>query len=317
MSDRELKELLGGYYYPYITLVDDDYDYFLGVTINASGYALLEYDTPRRNDEYDYHYVLINLEDGSYEEYVIKNYYEIYDSAAVLRDDELFVIEEIIDDDNFACFYDSPDHDENDDRDYCYSQYLLKVFDLDMNVIYEKELQLVESDYIDFMDYYGRYLNDLVVKDDALYLVTNYQFVPSGNPQQSIKDKYETKLDGYNPIIVKYSIDYGIETKNDGNGKVEVNTNAKAGDKVTFKVIPNEGYIIDNIKVTDIKGNVIDVVDYSFIMPSDDVIIDVTFKKDVINPNTIGISIIGLLIVSSIGALLLYKNGKKVIWMNR
>jgi len=68
------------------------------------------------------------------------------------------------------------------------------------------------------------------------------------------------------------------------NGTIEVNKRwSKDGRKVTITVTPDEGYELDELIITDRKGNKIDYVDngdgtYTFIMPESKVEVDATYK---------------------------------------
>ncbi len=73
------------------------------------------------------------------------------------------------------------------------------------------------------------------------------------------------------------------------NGTIKLSsTTAKAEETVTITPTPNEGYLVDEVTVTDKQGNDIEETDnkdgtYSFTMPADDaqpVTVSVTFKKD-------------------------------------
>ena len=60
------------------------------------------------------------------------------------------------------------------------------------------------------------------------------------------------------------------------------NTNPYAGSSVTLNIVPDEGYLVDTVLVTDGEGNEIRLLEkrsvcYSFIMPDSDVNISVTF----------------------------------------
>lgn len=79
---------------------------------------------------------------------------------------------------------------------------------------------------------------------------------------------------------------YDITISSVSNGVVEAtSTSAKKGAKVTMTVTPDEGYVVDEIVVTDKNGEKIAVTDagdgkYTFIMPASQVEITVTFKKE-------------------------------------
>ncbi len=307
LDDSDLKELLGDYYYPYKKMSSISNLEYFEVTLD-NDVAFIQYFTYSSSPSY---YVMtIDLNNGNSNKLKL-NKEGILSGYAKLYEGKVYFVREVNSDDiDTNCLLDSDEVTDDNEPNYCLTNFELVIYDLEFNELYVKQLQSVDGDYYDYIQGVGRYVGDIFVTDDSLYVVFNY------NPgrKTNVPD-YEVELPGENPIVVKYSIDYAIESKDDGNGKVEVNTNAKAGDKVTFKVTPNEGFVVNTIKITNMNGNVIEHSDNSFIMPSGDVIVDVTFKKEVINPNTISMGIVGLIVVSLIGVFILYKNGKKLSWL--
>ncbi len=81
-----------------------------------------------------------------------------------------------------------------------------------------------------------------------------------------------------------YSIEYDIVSKITGKGQVVVSTSSFSHKGVTFEVVPEKGYVLSEVKVTDEFGNVIKFTDYKFTMPSANVLIEAVFVPD--NPNT-------------------------------
>lgn len=80
---------------------------------------------------------------------------------------------------------------------------------------------------------------------------------------------------------------YSIKTKINGNGTVKsVKYQAKNGEKISFSIVPNNGYVLKEAKITDLEGNEITFTDNEFTMPSADVVIEVFFIKEKINPET-------------------------------
>ena len=70
-------------------------------------------------------------------------------------------------------------------------------------------------------------------------------------------------------------------------GKVEVDEEARAGTTVELRIIPNDGYAVDKVVVTDAKGNVIPITNNTFIMPASKVTVVVTYKAlPKTNPST-------------------------------
>ena len=115
-----------------------------------------------------------------------------------------------------------------------------------------------------------------------------------------------------------YRIVYDIKTKiKEGKGRVEVVPNSHEGEGVTFKVIPEEGYVLGEVKVTDTNGNVVTFHEYTFTMPSADVTIEASFVKTVEkeNPETkdIAISLLFIVFILSTGIIIYNKKRLKEI----
>lgn len=101
-------------------------------------------------------------------------------------------------------------------------------------------------------------------------------------------------------------IENNIKTNVVGKGSVTVVDSSLAGNDVTFKVEPQEGYVLSVVKVIDQKGNIVTFTDYTFTMPSADVTIEAVFIK---NPDTLdGVIIFLLVFVVSSLIVVFYKN---------
>lgn len=117
--------------------------------------------------------------------------------------------------------------------------------------------------------------------------------------------------------LIKYQVIYDITTKVNGKGNIEAVQSANAGSSVTFKITPEEGYVLGSVKVTDSAGNVLIFTDNTFTMPSADVTIEAEFVKtnnitNIINPNTrTSLSII-ILILFVLGGFITLKSNKKL-----
>ena len=99
--------------------------------------------------------------------------------------------------------------------------------------------------------------------------------------------------------IDKFTTSYNISVTKEGVGEVESSVStATAGDTVTIKATPGDGYRIDKITVTDKFGNNIEVVDNKFVMPASDVTIKVVFTNAPIeNPKTGTMDIVGASVI--------------------
>lgn len=124
---------------------------------------------------------------------------------------------------------------------------------------------------------------------------------------------------GIRPLVTISSNDiaYTITTKTDGNGTIKSSTDiGYSGDKVTFTITPEKGYVLGIIKVIDGDGNIIKFTDNTFTMPSSNVIIEATFVLENPNTSTMTLLITSCLIIIAIGFYLTLKNVKKVKWIN-
>ena len=111
-------------------------------------------------------------------------------------------------------------------------------------------------------------------------------------------------------IIEYYERPFEVLTKDDGNGKVTSSKEkAESGESILFTVTPNKDYELKEVKVTDAYGNTITFTEYTFTMPTSDVIIEATFVP--VNPDTSDIFIIASITIV-IGTLISYLNIKKM-----
>lgn len=97
---------------------------------------------------------------------------------------------------------------------------------------------------------------------------------------------------GLRPIVTMSvsSIEFNVYTEDDGNGKVVPSSNtAIKGDTITFETVPNDGFVLKDVTITDSLGNEIIYTDNKFEMPSADVTISATFEKIILIEPTISI----------------------------
>ncbi len=318
-SDNELKKYLGDYYYPVMDLMDVGYDNYVpsySIMFNENNQALLHYIIERYNSNgttYTYYMRLYNLEDGSYEKKSVRMD-RGFDSY--LTNDYVYTIQEEDISENSDCRLIDEYYPENEDE-YCNSQFTLTIYNTKFDKVYEKQLQMLESDYWDYISvdelwHYGRDLYDFFVRNDSIYMITNYYDAPGSDAS---KDDYEHELTGYNPIVVKYSISYAIKPKDDGNGEIIIPEDAKPGDEVKFTIKPMDGFTIDNIKITDDDGNEIEHDGDSFIMPPGDINVIVTFKKIIINPDTLVFGLSIFVVLALAGGFVFIRNYTKLKWL--
>ena len=106
--------------------------------------------------------------------------------------------------------------------------------------------------------------------------------------------------------VAQYTLPYNVETKTDGHGTIKVSVKkALSGTVVTFTITPEKGYVLDVVKVTDEYGKVVYFKDYTFTMPSADVLVEAKFIKEVKNPETSSRGVILFASFITLGGILL------------
>lgn len=192
--------------------------------------------------------------------------------------------------------------------------YKLSNYDYKGNIIQTKELSETFSQHDIYEGVFeeGRQLYDAVLTNDGFYLTTTSNLILRGSDPNLEED--DMILD-YDPTFQKYYFIHPIETKTDGNGKIEVIENSRYGEKVSFVITPNEGYQIDIIKVTDADGNVLTFTDNTFTMPNANVTIEVSFIETVKNSETADIAIMSCIIIIVLGVIGTIYSIKKLSWL--
>lgn len=119
---------------------------------------------------------------------------------------------------------------------------------------------------------------------------------------------------GVRPVIEidKNNIIYNITPETDGNGTLDVPKTAEAGEIITYKVEPKDGYELDKIMIITDSGREIEITEEDvtcdenkvctiksdkFIMPEEDIVIRVKFVNILFNPKTGMIGVNGILFV--------------------
>lgn len=117
-------------------------------------------------------------------------------------------------------------------------------------------------------------------------------------------------------IFAKYSFDYVIDTITDGNGSIKCEkVIAENGEEIKFTIEPKEGYVLSVVKVIDDEGNVVEFNDYTFTMPSRNVVIEAQFTKtptEEKNPETADMAILICIAIILSGVILTYLNVRKM-----
>ncbi len=114
--------------------------------------------------------------------------------------------------------------------------------------------------------------------------------------------------------LILYNYNLSINKENSAYGTINIDENALPYTKVFFDILPNSGYEIDNISIKDYQGKIIETSENSFIMPENDIILSVTYKESIVNPETI--DLITLIFISVfIIATITIKLYKKMSWL--
>ncbi len=116
--------------------------------------------------------------------------------------------------------------------------------------------------------------------------------------------------DGFATRLMYFARTYDIIPKVEGKGTIEVINSSAPYKNVTFKVTPEDGYVLSEIKVIDDNGNVLIFKEDTFTMPSADVIIEAKFI--VKNPNTkAGAIVVGIILMLSCVFMILFKKKRE------
>ena len=247
--------------------------YDLAVSLGITIYDIFEYD--------GYYIVYGKYEDGV--KYIIFDYdlnilYEAYnDNSSVIKmeiyNDKIYKITE---------------------------GRFLEVLDMKGNLLFE--YNLIES-FEDLYQDYEFYLMKFEIVDNNLLLLYDHHM-----PKASNDDYTNSTRSNYNDyLFVKYRISNDVEhvISNNGVSSSEKKIDEFDREYVELKIEPKEGYIVEQVIVTDDKGNKIDVKDNKFYMPSSDVKVEVKYKygeyvpiPDTFLSKSVTLIFIGLILVS-------------------
>lgn len=91
--------------------------------------------------------------------------------------------------------------------------------------------------------------------------------------------------DNNNLLIYKYELN--IITNSPPYGTITVPNNADEFDTININVIPNSGYKLSSITLTNAYGNTITLTDNKFIMSDTDIYLQINYEETITNPNTV------------------------------
>ncbi len=103
-------------------------------------------------------------------------------------------------------------------------------------------------------------------------------------------------------FLLRYGDGYQIKTNVvSGSGRVSVSKSFSTGnEKILYTVVPDEGYAVASLRVATVSGKEVKVVNNSFEMPDEEVVIYVSFRK-LTNPNTSAFAFIWILCLAIVG----------------
>lgn len=119
---------------------------------------------------------------------------------------------------------------------------------------------------------------------------------------------------GFATRLMYFARIYDIIPKVEGKGTIEVINSSAPYKDVTFKVTPEEGYVLGVVKVTDTDGNVLVFTKDTFTMPNADVTIEAVFVPK--NPNTSDVGAMAFIFGAILVVLVTYVNYRKLKWLD-
>ncbi len=114
--------------------------------------------------------------------------------------------------------------------------------------------------------------------------------------------------------LTTYTFTLNIKFSETPYGTMTVPSTSLANSEVPIEIIPNSGFEIDSIKITDSLGNEIKTTDNKFTMPENDILINVSYRASVTNPETNDLIIL-VSILTIFGLFALVTFIKKLKWL--
>ena len=279
--NAELDEYYSVHYYDgYFSIYDKskDIDFFHNKNFDED----LTYTKRLIGYEFEIYESLVD--EGFFVEKIYKegNYYivrgENADGEFVFRiygDDHDLIFEKVDED-----FYSFMIHIDNNKIYYLNENTYLEVYDIEGNLLDTFWL----AEYItDSLEPYQNkelvFYNFDVTGNNIVVTYSLYNADPvNDNPTSPIDDT--TRVAYPDLLSLKFRLKYDVETSKE-NGKVNLENKIDENDReyVEIDIIPDPGYSIGKITVTDSTGLQIEVTDSKFYMPNSDVVVDVEFIK--------------------------------------
>ena len=163
-----------------------------------------------------------------------------------------------------------------DDKIYViYNNTFFEVYDLELNLLYQINIYNDLDNLYKNMDCYFE-LEEFYVKDNNL--VVQYAYYMPGAIENDFNDF--TKIERADFFVAKFRLSNDVEhiASDKGVSSSERKVDELDREYVELKITPKDGYVIDEVIVTDVNGNKIEVNDNKFYMPSTDVKVEVKYK---------------------------------------
>ena len=170
---------------------------------------------------------------------------------------------------------------------------------------------------------------NIEIINDEIYVLTNKELliydsnlndksiIMINNPINMIKTSnklYIISKENDNDIISSYIFDYKINNIENKYGTTSVEETEIPGNIVEISAMPNSGYVVSDVIVTNQYNEPITLENNKFIMPEGNVDIEVKYEELISNPETKDV-LVPLIIVGTISLLLIIKLYKKIKWI--
>jgi len=181
--------------------------------------------------------------------------------------------------------------------------------------------ELIEKTYQEYS-----YFKNIEIINDEMYILTDHNIavidfngkvvkeIPVNNIIEMKKLSDKIALISSDNKIIFYEYECNVEVIESDFGTISVSESNKAFDKVKIDVVPNSGFELEKIIVTDKENNIIEIKSNEFTMPTSDVSIEALYVAKVDNPDTADYIFV-IVCISALAMLLLTKTHKKLEWL--
>ena len=184
---------------------------------------------------------------------------------------------------------------------------VLNIYDLKGNVLFTRNLYLDMNEL--YKDHYLYPCRIDVEHNNLVIQFEHYLNDPKGMKARTFDKNniFDMGRQGSSLVAVKFKIESDIEVVNSNNGEAIGEKKIDEFDReyVELRIEPKAGYIVDEVIVTDVNGNKIEVKDNKFYMPMSDVKVEVKYEygeyvpiPDTFLSKSVTLIFIGLILVS-------------------